>query len=629
MFLLATLLITAAVTLALSFLFATLGTGSTPTGFNLSWLWQNAGLVALVAIGTIAFIGLSSLYRTARLSAGGGVVARQLGGTEVPPDVDDRLRQRLRNVIEEMSIASSVPVPEIYVLESEPGINAFAAGFTTGDAAIAVTRGCLERLSRDELQGVIAHEFSHILNGDMRLNIRLMGVLFGILALGLIGRTVLRSARIGGLRVGRSGKSGGHAGVLAAGAVLLIVGYVGVFFGRIIKADISRQREFLADASAVQFTRDTQGLAGALKKIGGYTPASYLAEADAEEVSHMLFALGASSLRSVFATHPPLVERIRALDKSFDPSQFETGDAAPEEIATESEAPVSSFSSTIVLPTDVRLDPVLLGDSVGNPGSQHVEYAVGLRGSIPERLYAAAHSRERSMLLIFALLLHSDGELRGRQLAVLDTQLGSARRATAELLAESLQQLGQEFRLPLIELSFPALKERPQGQIDFMMGLAERLVLMDGQIELFEYVLLRVLGNHLDEFHKPARRLPRPPALSGSATREALRDLFSILARHGHDDPHHAARAYQCGMQWLWGDKTGWPEFSIAAEWTELLDGALAYLWQLSGRSKRRVLEGLAAVIAYDGRVNVTEAELLRVVCASLDCPLPPLLSES
>ena len=267
-------------------------------------------LLAMSTLLALGVIGIGSLYRMASLRGGGEAVALQMGGVPVPEDTTDLHLRRLRNVVEEMSIASGVPVPKVYVMEHEAGINAFAAGYSPSDAVIAVTRGALDRLNRDELQGVIAHEYSHILNGDMRLNIRLVGVLFGILMIGLIGRKILQHGG-GGVR-GR-----GAMPVLVGALIALVVGYVGLFFGRLIKAGVSRSREVLADASAVQFTRQTAGLAGALKKIGGLHDGSRLAErAEAEEVSHMLFGDG-TGLRGLFATHPPLLQRIQALEPSF------------------------------------------------------------------------------------------------------------------------------------------------------------------------------------------------------------------------------------------------------------------------------------------------------------------------
>lgn len=269
-----------------------------------------AGILVMLSLGALAVIALGSLYRIASLRGGGAAVATQLGGMPVPPNTTDFTYQRLRNVVEEIAIAAGVPVPEIFVLEDEAGINAFAAGYAPADAAITVTRGALDKLTREELQGVIGHEFSHVLNGDMRLNIRLIGIVFGILVVAIIGRKI---AEISGR--GRSRNSGG---IVAFGLALFVVGYLGIFLARIIKASISRQREFLADASAVQFTRQTEGIAGALKKIGGLAEGSKLVSNDREEVAHMLFSDGVG-YSALFATHPVLTERIKRLQPQFNP----------------------------------------------------------------------------------------------------------------------------------------------------------------------------------------------------------------------------------------------------------------------------------------------------------------------
>ena len=297
-----------------------LGYGKDPstgvTVFNVRWvdpllMLQIAGATALV-------VGGASLYRISSLAGGGRVVAESLGGTLIHANSTDRLERRILNVVEEMAIASGNPTPPVYMLQDEPGINAFAAGFTPSDAVIGVTRGCVEQLSRDELQGVIGHEFSHILNGDMRLNIRLMGVLFGILVVGLIGNILLRSSIYGSVFQSRSNRDNSTQVLLVIGGVMMLVGFIGTLVGNLIKASVSRQREFLADASAVQFTRNPSGIADALKKIGGFEAGSKMMNPRAPESSHMFFGRAVSSgLNSLFATHPPLEERIARLDSSW------------------------------------------------------------------------------------------------------------------------------------------------------------------------------------------------------------------------------------------------------------------------------------------------------------------------
>ncbi|MDP2398804.1 MAG: M48 family metallopeptidase [Burkholderiales bacterium] len=270
-------------------------------------LWDPQ-LFGWVVSGTLGVVLAGAIYKFLRLSRGGSAVAEELGGRLLVDDPTDADERRLRNVVEEMALAAGVPVPKVYVLDSDSGINAFAAGHNAGDAAIGITRGGMTLLTRDELQGVIGHEFSHLLNGDMRMNIRIMGVLFGIVCLTVIGRVLMHS---------RGGGNRGRAPMLLLGVALLIIGAVGVLFGRLIQAALSRQREMLADASAVQFTRNPAGLAGALRKIGSV--GARIDSPHAGEASHMFFENGLG--KPVFgwlATHPPLAERIRAIDPSWD-----------------------------------------------------------------------------------------------------------------------------------------------------------------------------------------------------------------------------------------------------------------------------------------------------------------------
>jgi len=385
--------------------------------FSLDWLQANAGLLLGSSLITGGFIGASSLYKTIRLSMGGSVVAKDMGGTQITADVTEPLRKRLYNIVEEMSIASGVPMPEVYVLEDEAGINAFAAGSQASNAIVAVTRGTLENLNRDELQGVVAHEFSHILNGDMRLNIRIMGVLFGILVISLIGRAILRGMSRGRIRSNSREGGGGIAAIMMIGLALTVVGYLGLTIGRMVKAAVSRQREYLADASAVQFTRQTDGIKQALMKIGAHSSSSTLKQHDSEEVSHMLFSKGQKSLSSLMATHPPLNERLLALDPNFRESEIaELMDKmernaqrilkqAQREIEKEErERDNKSFGASTPLDDTMGgafgslgglgiLLPGVLGQSVGNPAAQHVSYAENLRSKMPRELLDAAHDR--------------------------------------------------------------------------------------------------------------------------------------------------------------------------------------------------------------------------------------------
>ncbi|HEY0231382.1 MAG TPA: M48 family metallopeptidase, partial [Dokdonella sp.] len=433
------------------------------------------GLVAISVV-VVLTIALGSLYRIASLRGGGAVVARALGGVPVAGDSGDFAYRRLRNVVEEIAIAAGLPVPQIFVLEEEAGINAFASGFAPTDAAVTVTRGALDKLTRAELQGVIGHEFSHILNGDMRLNIRLMGIVFGIVVVATIGRKI---AEISG-----RGRDKDSVGPMFFGLAVFAVGYIGIVLARMIKASISRQREFLADASAVQFTRQTEGIAGALKKIGGLAEGSRLASSDTEEVAHMLFGDGVG-YAAAFATHPPLGERIRRLDPSFREDEFaavaaawshpvrlgaEAGDRADASIAGFAPAgakrsPRNDVSARLpARDAELNLSPQTVVRQVGNPDDGDRSLAQTLRADIPGRLREAAHQSEQAMPLIFALLVNEDAATATRQLALIEAHYDSGTRALVESLASAITQLHPMQRLPLAALAFPALRRRPRPQ---------------------------------------------------------------------------------------------------------------------------------------------------------------------
>jgi Zn-dependent protease with chaperone function len=619
----ATLLIVASVTLIVSFVMFLLSDSTYHATFG-RFLTASPGIPASVALVTALFILGASAAKTIELSSsGGGRVARQMGGTLVSADVNDPLRRRLRNVVEEMAIASGVPVPEIYVLEQESGINAFAAGSTTSDAAIAVTRGALELLSRDELQGVIGHEFSHILNGDMRLNIRLMGILFGIMGLAMIGRLILRGFR-------HVDDARGAMVVAILGFGLTILGAIGLFSGRVIKAGVSRQREFLADASAVQFTRQTDGIANALKKIGGYGLGSTIKSADPEQVSHMLFGSGAR-LSGLFATHPPLVERIQAIDPSFRPGDFPRVDPRLTQLASaeQSEA-VSGFAAS---PAAAPAKPGTPGDlpesiaaTVGQPGKEHVQYAQQLRQSIPESLYSAAHSVDFAYLLTIALVLDRSGKIVERQLAIARDQLGRERADLLRRFYDELATIGTEYRLPLLEIAFPALKQRPPQELGYLLSMTARMIETDGEIDLYEFCFYRILSTNLaraaDSRQRSSRRRPGRAQIQSAAIA-----LLRILADYGHGNDAASRAAFRAGTDTL-GDWAQDFDYRAEDRYTiSVLDDSLDVLQGLNSKGKESLLRAIMATATHDTRLAVAEAELIRAVCATLDFPLPPILA--
>jgi len=586
------------------------------------FLGSRLPLLLGTAAATTLFIVGASMVKTRMLSAGGGRVAQDLGGTLVPANAQDPLHQRLRNVVEEMAIASGVTVPEIYILEQENGINAFAAGFRPEDAAIAVTRGTLELLDRDELQGVIAHEFSHILNGDMRINIRLMGTLFGIMVLGLIGRMVLRGGRYGAFV---SRRDRGVPVVLFIGIGLAVLGAVGVFFARIIKANVSRQREYLADASAVQFTRQTSGLANALKKIGGYAPGSHIEAADPEEVSHMLFGTG-SRLSGLFATHPPLTERIQALEPTFK-GDYPDVDIRTRKIAAEATTPEPQYAAVSAFAGAISgMSGETVTESIGDPGEKHVEYAIQLRQSIPTLLYDAAHSPELAYLLSIALVLDPGGGELGRQLSLAHELLGEQRAQLIEQYYNALDNCGAEYRLPLLEIAFPALRRRPPAELEFLVDLAKRMIDIDGEVDLYEFCFYRILVSSLQHALNPSFS-PKRHRATRKKVRAAVADLLRIVAQHGHETDDAGESAFRAGLKIFgrWGDTVVYDsdnEFNAAK-----LDAHLDLLTALNAKGRELVVKAISAVIVFDGKLTAAEADFLHAICASLEYPLPPIVA--
>ncbi|KFL36570.1 M48 family metallopeptidase [Arenimonas donghaensis] len=608
----------AAIVLAVDFLFLLffggMGTASDPGSLA-------AGLL-LATLLTLGIIGAGSLYRLASLRQGGAAVATQLGGTPVPEDTHDFHYRRLRNVVEEVAIASGVPVPEIFVLEHEAGINAFAAGYAPSDAAIAVTRGALDKLNRDELQGVIAHEFSHVLNGDMRLNIRLMGVLFGILILAVVGRKILV--------YGRGGRNKDGVPLLLAALVLMVVGYIGLFFGRLIKAGVSRQREYLADASAVQFTRQTTGLSGALKKIAGLPAGSKLESGDAEEISHMLFGDGIG-FSSLFATHPPLVERIQALEPSFRPAmvddlvarwQMHPPSGLDEDMA------MGLASERPPLPgqhAELLVAPPAVVAQVGTPQTDDYVRAGSLREALPEVLRQAAHEREEAVPLLLGLLMASPGPVREAQQFELAARHDERLARQAMDYADRLEDLPRILHLPLAAMAMPALRRRPRPELERFMDSCFALSHADGRISLFEYCLGRLLRVHVRDALDPAGAwVPGHRQLSRCAPQAIT--LLAVLAQAGHADTASAMRAYMAGLARVFPRLDA--PYRPPADPHRALDEVWPVLDEVNPIGKELLLEGLVAAISHDGHMSVSEAELLRAVCASLHCPLPPMLEQ-
>ncbi|QIL19972.1 M48 family metallopeptidase [Thermomonas sp. HDW16] len=584
----------------------------------------STGALAFSTIATLAVIGFGSMYRIASLRGGGEPVALQMGGVPVSEDTTDFNLRRLRNVVEEIAIASGVPVPKLYVLEHEAAINAFAAGYSTSDAVVAVTRGALDKLNRDELQGVIAHEFSYILNGDMRLNIRLIGGLFGILMIGLIGRKILWHGRF-------SGRNKGAGAVLGAAIVAMAVGYVGLFFGRMIKAGVSRSRETLADASAVQFTRQAQGLAGALKKIGGLHEGAKLNDrSDAEEVSHMLFGDGVG-FSGLFATHPPLLKRIQALEPGFNREALEHLQAKwlaspPSGLDEDVQLGLNGASGSCLPGVSQQIDvtPPMVAAQVASPAADDYKRADAIVGSIPEALRDLAGQRDAVMPLLLALLLADDEALASLQQEEVAARMGASAAEHAMRIHQQLTaDLHPMLRLPLAALAFPVLRLRPRPELGTFLDAVHAVVNADGQVSLFEYCLGRLLTVQVVESLDPSRYARFGRRKPGNVRNE-FATLLAVVAQAGHDDAASAQRAYLAGLQRVL-PRDHLP-YAPPANGVLALDAVWEPLDALDPLAKQAMVEAVTASVSHDGRVSVAESELLRTICGVLHCPLPPML---
>ena len=588
-------------------------------------IWYPA-LLGGVTILVFMLVGGCTVYKVSQLASGGDSVALLLGGTELSGSTRNLRERRLLNVVEEMAIAAGIPVPAVYVLEEE-GINAFAAGYRPGEAVVGVSRGCLEYLTRDELQGVVAHEFSHILNGDMRLNIRLISLIFGIMGLAMIGSVLMRAS------AGRSSKGKGQIVMLGLG--LYLIGSMGALFGNLIKAAVSRQREFLADASAVQFTRNPDGIGGALKKIGGLDNAANLKSPNAAEVSHMFFAdaLLSSRFSSMFATHPPLEQRIKRVDPNWDGEYPDVRRVSADKAEVDGPKPkrIPPFGSGLpTVPGMPQLPlPILVAGAeevVGRVGTitpAQTAYATELRDSIPEPLLEAAREPFSARALVYCLLLDPSPDVRAVQMGRLKAGGEANDFAETVRLSLSVAALPDAARLPLIDLAIPALRRMSASQYQAFRGQIEQLASADQSIGLFEYLLFCVLERHLDLGfgRKPARSQERP---TGSLA-EAVVGVLSLLAWEGNEQEDAAREAFDAGMKhYVRGDH---PHSILPRDACrlEVLDRKLRQLATASLGAKRRILLACVECIAHDRKATVREAELYRAIGDVLGCPIPPL----
>ncbi|MEJ2531704.1 MAG: M48 family metallopeptidase [Halioglobus sp.] len=588
-------------------------------GFLAYFSWTRFGSIGLAVTATVALV---VLLKWIQLSTGGKVVAESLGGTRILPQTPDRAERRCLNVVEEIALAANMPVPPVYVMNDERGINAFAAGITPADAVVAVTRGTIEHLKRHELQGVIAHEFSHILNGDMRLNIRLAAMLKGITFVGDVGHILLHSHSQSRTRSGAS-SDGGGAILPVFGLGLLLLGWLGGLAAGFIKAAISRQKEYLADASAVQYTRSPDGIGDALKVIGGYIPGTLVHAARAAEMSHIFFGQIEHRLWQVFATHPPLAERIRRVDPDWNGQFIERKVRHyPAQPSRPRSGEVGVGRAGVVL---AAMAAAAAGDVAGTepeepgfgPEPESLESQTSAREEIPVAFVRHSHEPLGAQALVYSLLLSEEAAVAQRQLEMI---AGTGITGLAELvhtLSPGVRALGAPRRLPLLEMCLPALKSISPAQYRTFKDTLLQLIQADARTELHEWCLYQLLRHYLDpEFVQVRPSRPRYRKLEKVAYH--VRVVLSLLAYAGSGD---TGTVFRLGADELGFDRMAIlprEQCSVAAFSRSVHELADCY-----PLLKPRLLKAMALAAGADGVLSPGEREVIASMAAVMDCPVP------
>ncbi len=609
--------------------------------------WQPSWL-GITALSVCLIVACGSLRKMVALRGGGRAVAQSLGGQLVRQDTSNPQERELLNVVEEMAIAAGIAVPEVYLLP-ETSINAFAAGLTPNTAVIGVTQGSLTLLNRDQLQGVIGHEFSHIVNGDMALNLKLMGLVHGLLFIHLLGREFLFS----GHRRSSDRDSNGGGAWLAFACSMMVIGAIGWIFGQLIKSAVSRQREFLADASAVQFTRNPEGIANALRCIARQSQRSQMSSSEAEAASHLFFnnVSALSAFASAFSTHPPLAERIRRLGNG---SAMGTGSFARAQVASRSLArkggafpvalsdhsPINQFSnagavSSLAAAGAIRstdrlkvahspLAPDAVVADIGVVTPAHLTQAQSLLNHLPQPLLQTVRFQPGAVAVCYGLLLDTDTKVRSRQKKI----IADSSQKVYDLLESTeplLDQIPVRSRLPLLELCIPALKQlKPEVAAQFFIRV-KALVKADGKLSLSEFALQSVLQYRLAPYFQPEK----PSAESAARLTDIWPDgllLISALAKVGQSEHSQIDYAFRCGIQQLPGATKQSMPTELPTCTLPNLGKVLRRLRQTDPKLKQSIAQACAHTVLIDGQTTDQEAELLRAILIALGCPVPPFI---
>ena len=625
--------------------------------------------ITVIALGTML---IASWHRSSQMREGGPAVARALGGVQVNANDGDLKRQRLVNIVEEMAIAARIRKPQVFVLPDEAGINAFAAGYSPDEAAVAVTQGALDAFDRDQLQAVIGHEFSHILNGDMKINMRLTAWIFGLCVIADVARRFMNKR--GG------GKSAARIKLIAFGVFL--AGSAGAFAGRLLQAAVSRRREHLADASAVQFTRNPQALQSAFIVMAASASGTRLEHEHAIGVSHMFFA-GSSPAwitkfnASWFATHPPLEERVRAIDARVTPLKFRSlvseerrkivartaaataaapaaeptaeGDVASESSKALQFSPVAAMAAPLpatasrarapagaaaapatssadgdmhltlekpilaeTLPTGVRMvaGRALPPDVLRNRLSQDQQAAIG---NFVARVESSGIAVQATFV---ATMLASEPAKWRTQLTRLAPLLGIELFKETQAQVARVGELAPSSRLPLLVDLFSLLDNMQPADRKRLRAIARAFAPTVATGDMLRFSLTRMIEKRLAKAKDEAAPVP----LHEQAP--MVCELYAALAQCRFGAGKQGQNAYRAGLMGML-PPTKWAPYSEQPITPVALDAALAAVAQIHPTGRRSLSEGMARVIAVGGRLTVPQVDLLRGICMVVDCPVP------
>lgn len=601
--------------------------GDSPVGpTSPSFVWWNPRIFLYTLSGSSVVILLGSFTKLSSLSGGGAVVARDLGGRPIDPTTQDADERMVLNVVEEMAIASGIPAPQVWVMDQEGGINAFAAGTEPGNAVVGVTRGCITQLTRSELQGVIAHEFAHILNGDMKLNIRLMGWIFGIIMIGLLGRTLIRVMYYSGGGRDRDGKNVGLA-LMFVGIGIVVVGSIGELFARLIQAAISRQREFLADASAVQFTRDPSGLAGALKKIGGAQAGSSLKTAMAGEASHMFFS-GSGIFNWGLATHPPLKRRIKKLQSDWDGSYIEEKSRIVREDRSERKAAAAAEKEERERDFFSAVQAAAMMDQLGQSEDQDMGKGVQVHSRLEASWLEAAHDKSGARALIYGLLMAQEEGQQQEEKRYLEKVLGLEMAEFSSRWMQELAGLHSAYKIALVDVALPTLRGLTPEEYEQFVEVTKWMIASDARVDLFEFMLQRMVARHLAGSFRP-RREPKVEYTELAQLHDhAMILLSTISGLSGDQDRINAAFAEVLRVYMEMTDRIAEQQPPNKCGLGRIGE-ALDEFEKATAEVKKQLIYACGKAVMQDGQVTSREAELLRSIADAIGIPVPPFVDFS